>query len=370
MKGAELKSPPLPTTLQELGAWQVFADQLTEAGNRLGPYLAYDLSLGQEPTREQLTVFHKMSTRICKVPRQFYAAWMLGQVRALLFTRDASSGVDLLDGDALLTLRDLLPTPPLRHLERLVLAAGEYSMRRRWKAAMPYLPPSCRTLELHSWVQLTDNLPGMFEAIPAQIDVLRVVPRRELDPSVFVNDRFAWVDLRAVTLTPPLARSLAYALRMNSRVKVRVGTMEQRSALGRLGDRVVLGSPDDAALVEESPDGAVSLLERFSPEQLQLRHGIVTARSQLVRDLPEVHRLGKNSRGFGDTSSWVSDVVLKRTHEGWQIVVTGGPAAMPFFELNGVLVGSEPMPLKDGDRLTFDRRSFRFVSRCGERAGG
>lgn len=369
MKGAELSPPPLPTTVHELAAWQVFADQLTEQGNRLGPYLAYELSLGKKPTKEQLAAFHKLALRTCKVPRQFHAAWMLGQVRVLTVTRDPSRTLQTIDGDTLLTLRDLFPTPQLRQLERLVLAAGQFSIRRRWKVAMRSLPKTCRTLQLHAWVQNTGDVPAMIEGIPEQLEVLRVVPHLELDPTMFVSDRFAWVDLRAVTVTPQLARMLGYALRTQLRVKVRVGTVEQRSSLARLGERVVLGAPDDAALIEDAAGGASSLLERWTLEQLQQRYGIVSARAQVLRELPETYRLGKNSRGFGDTASWTSDAVITRNSEGWWVHATGAPGATPSFALNGARLGEEPVALKDGDRLTFNERSFRFVSRGGEPVG-
>ena len=371
MKGAELVTPPLPTTLQELGAWQVFADQLTEKGNRLGPYLAYELSLGSKPAKEQLTAFHKMALRICKVPKQLSAAWMLGQARVLTVTRDASRTVPLIDGDALLTLRDLLPTPPLRHLERLVVGASRYSMRRRWEAAMKYLPPSCRTLELHTWFHVSDDTPALIGAIPKQIEVLRFATLNEMDPAEMVNDRFEWIDLRSVLLTPDWAGSLAGALRATSRVKLRLGSLTEQRHLHRFGDRVVLGDADDAALVEEEGTRrAVCLLERMRPETLQLRYGVVSAQAQVLRELPEPFRLGKNSRGFGDTSSWGSDVVLTRTVEGWKIQATGGPEATPVFALNGQRLGEDVVPLKDGDRLSFNDRSFRFRARCGAPLGG
>jgi hypothetical protein len=85
--------------------------------------------------------------------------------------------------------------------------------------------------------------------------------------------------------------------------------------------------------------------------------------------LPEPFRLGKNSRGFGDTSSWSSDVVLTRTVEGWKIQATGGPEATPVFTLNGQRLGEDVVELKDGDRLAFSGRSFRFKSRCGDPLG-
>ena len=366
MKGAEVSTPPLPTSLRELGAWQVFADQLTEKGNRLGPYLAYELALGSKPTKEQLAVFHKMAQRICKVPKQFSATWMLGQVRVLTVTRDATRTLSLIDGDALLTLRDLLPTPPLRHLERLVLGASRYSMRRRWEAAMKYLPPSCRTMELHTWFHESADSPALLAAIPKQIEVLRFATLNEMDPAELLNDRFEWLDLRSILLTPDWAGSLAGALRTTSRVKLRVGCVTELRHLLRLGDRVVLGDTEDAALVEEEGlRRAVCLLERMRPEQLQLRYGVVSAHAQVERALPEPFRLGKNSRGFGDTASWTSDAVLTRTLDGWKIQVTGGPDATPVFALNGQRLGEEAVALKEGDRLSFDGRSFRFVSRCG-----
>ena len=49
-------APPFPSSLDELEPWQVYADQLLERSERLGSYLAYELSLGDEPTVAEVKV--------------------------------------------------------------------------------------------------------------------------------------------------------------------------------------------------------------------------------------------------------------------------------------------------------------------------
>jgi hypothetical protein len=361
MKAAEPSAPSLPVSREDLDAWQVYADQLTERGDRLGPYLAYELSLGAEPSEEQLTVFHKKALRICRVPRQFAATWVLGQVRGLTITRDRSKPVPWVSGDDLLTLRELLCTPQVRQLERLIVAAGGHSIRRRWESAMRQLPLLCRCFELHARSMDFDDAQAWLEGIPSQVEVLRLVPHYETSPASLVSDRLAWLDLRSVTLTPELSRSLESALRDTSRVKLRIGTVSRSSALARLGPRAVLGAPDDVALIEEAEDGAITLLERMSLEELQARYGIVTARAQLERGLLESYRLGKSSRGFGDTSSWTGDAIVFRTEGRWWIRATGAAESTPRFTLHGQTLSQGRTPLNDGDRLHLNGQPWRFV---------
>lgn len=358
--------PPFPRTLSGLDSWRVFADQLSEQGDRLGPYLAYELSLGAEPTKAQLLTFHKNALRVCRVPRLFSATWLLGQVRRLTVASNTSQPAAVIDGGDLPTLRDLFSTPGLQNLEEVVVAARGDSIGRRWHEAMARLPKSCLRFELHANRFSTEDAARVLDGIPEQVQVLRVLPRYGTDPAALVNDRFEWVDLRALVITPALGRSLAEALAATSRVRLRLGTLSQRSVLQSLS-RATVGDVDDAALIAEDPEGPLSLFERAGLETLQPRYGVVTAQAQLERRVPESFRLGKSSSGFDGTASWAGDAVISRAFGSWWVRAVPGVEAekSPTLSLRGEPVSHSPLKLGDGSSLAIDGRGWTFAEHLG-----
>lgn len=346
-------TPPFPTSLEELEPWQVFADQLIEQGDRLGPYLAYELSLGAQPTKEQLVAFQKRAQRVCRVPKPFTATWMLGHVRSLFLTRDSSKALPLLDGDSLPVLRDLFGTPPLANLEQLSFSARGDSIGRRWREAMLRLPKSCRRFELHASRFSADDAARVLDGIPPQVEVLRVLPWFGTDPSRLVSDRFEWVDLRPMVLTPACAESLASALAETKRVKLRLGTLNRCL----LGGRVVVGDLGDAAVVGDWATSVV-LLERQRLEVLQARHGVVTARPQVERSLEESFRLGRAFSALDDTAAWSGDAVITRAEGAWSVRGVG----VSSITLEGALLTPKPVPLADGAALVIAGRPWRFAA--------
>ncbi|MDP1829770.1 MAG: hypothetical protein Q8L48_41270 [Archangium sp.] len=367
MKAADPMLPPFPRTLADLDSWRVFADQLIERGDRLGPYLAWELSLGAEPSREQLHTFHKNALRLCRVPRLFSATWLLGQVRRLTVASNTSVPAAVIDGSDLPTLRELFSTRALQNLEELTVAARGDSIGRRWHEAMARLPKSCRRFELHANRFSAEDAARVLDGIPGQVEVLRVLPRYGTDPAALVSDRFEWVDLRAIVITPAIGRSLAAALAATSRVKLRLGTLSRRSVLTLL-NRTAVGDADDAALIAEDPEGPLSLFARAGLETLQPRYGVVTAQAQLERRLPESFRLGKSSTGFDETASWSGDAVISRSGASswWVRAVAGAETGKsPMLRLSGEPVSQSPVRLTHGTPLTVDGRVWTFAEHLG-----
>ena len=142
MRAAEVTAA-FPQSLQDLDAWHVFADQLIERGDKLGAYLAAELSLGPHSSREQLVAFQKRAQRVCTVPDTLSATWMLGHVRGV----SIAIGVG---ARAVTDLRSILEVPTSRNLEELSLGGRLYGQGTRWAAALRELPPSCRRCELRA----------------------------------------------------------------------------------------------------------------------------------------------------------------------------------------------------------------------------
>jgi hypothetical protein len=348
-------TPPFPTSVEQLAPWQVFADQLIERGDRLGPYLSYELSLGAQPTLEQRIGFGKRALRVCRVPRPFSATWMLGHVKALFLTPDRSRAMPLLDGGSLPALRDLFDTPALVNLEQLSFSAQGDSIGRRWREAMLRLPKSCRCFELYASRFTADDAARVIDGIPDQVEVLRVLPWFGTDPSRLVSDRFEWIDLRPMVLTQATAEALASALAATKRVKVRLGTLNRCT----LNERAVVGDLDDAALVGEG-SASVVLLERQRLEALQARDGVVPVRAQVERSLEESFRLGRAFSSLDDTSAWIGDAVISWSEGAWSIRGVGVSSVA----LDGAPLTPKPVPLADGASLVIGGRPWRFAERC------
>ena len=359
-------APPFPSSLDELGPWQVYADQLLERGERLGSYLAYELSLGDQPTEAELTSFHKQGLRACRVPRTFEAAWTLGHVRSLSIPgRDRGRtvmmrhrGSAVLDGSALPVLRDLFRTPALSQLEQLTVIVRGESIGRRWHEAMKQLPATCQRFMVHASGFKGDDAKRVLAGIPEQVKTLRFSARLGTEPASLVSDQFEWVDLREVIATPELAVKLTRALELHPRTRLRLGTVSDGEVLARLGARAVVGGQGDARLVNEQT-GAVVLFERASLESLQRRYGVVTARAQVARRLPE---------SFGVTSvdsllyarSWIGSVLARRADGSWWI---RAEEDAPALALDSGPLGHEPVALRDGARLRINDQPWRFVER-------
>jgi hypothetical protein len=356
--------PPFPTSLAELAPWRVYADQLLERGERLGTYLAYELSLGDEPTEAELTSFHKQGLRACRVPRSFEAAWTLGHARTLTIPpRDRGRtmmmrhrGSPVLDGEALPLLRDSFRTPALALLEQLTVTVRGESIGRRWHEAMKFLPASCRRFMVHASAFKEDDPKRVLAGIPEQVKTLRLSTRLGTDPASLISDQFEWVDLRELIITPELAVKLGRALERNPRVKLRLGTVADGEVLTRLGERAVVGGEGDARLVNEKT-GAVVLFERASLDSLQRRYGVVAIRAQVGRTLPE---------SFGVTSvdslvyarSWIGSVLARRANGSWWI---RAEEDAPRLALERRPLGREPVELPNAARVFIDDQPWRFA---------
>ncbi|MDP2273661.1 MAG: hypothetical protein Q8N23_23100 [Archangium sp.] len=356
MKAAEV-TPGFPRSLQDLDAWHVFADQLIERGDKLGAYIAAELSLGPHSSREQSVAFQKRAQRVCSVPGTLSATWMLGHVRGLTLIGQ--------EGRALTDLRSVLEVPTSQNLEQLSVGGRSYIQGRRWAAALRQLPPSCRRCEILTSYMNADVAQRLLELLPSQLDVLRLTPRHGMNPAPFISDRFEWVDLRGSVITPELASAISVALAATSRVRLLIGRVRHRSVLGELLGRSSLGTEEDAALVEEGGTGGMALLPRVPLEILQSQFGFVTARDQLLRGQVETWGLDRLLSNVTNTVRWAGDAVLSRVAGAWSIRATREGIEVPAMSVDGVAVGIEAVPLVEGSRLMLDGQPWRFVRQAG-----
>lgn len=353
-------TPPFPTTLAELAPWRVYADQLLERGERLGSYLSSELSLGDAPSKDQLTSLHKQALRVCRVAKTFEATWLLGHVRTLtVIARPQglllSRAPPEVSDDALLGLRDLFRKASAGHLQELTVTVSNGSIGSTWNGAMSHLPSTCATLRMDA-VRLTSfGAAKVLEGIPPWVETLRLARNVSAEPWKLIDDRFSWVDLREYTLSRQSAGELLRLLERNLRLKVRLGSVTDGALLRDLGERAELGTADDARLVNERT-GGVMLLERATLNSLQRRYGVVTVFAQLGRLLPEAFGV-RAFQGQLDASAWLGSAIVRRADGTWSIrAEKDGPR----IALESGPLDETPVPLAHGSRVFFDDQPWRF----------
>ncbi|MFT3709011.1 MAG: hypothetical protein QM817_15295 [Archangium sp.] len=358
--------PPFPTSLEQLAAWQVWADQRIEAGDKLGALISADLALGTNPSAERLVAFRHFARSVLRIPRVFEGVWFLGHVRHLAVkvrggARLVRGARPVIDGGELLTLRDTLSTAALANLESLELTVRPDGLSRRWREAAARLPPTCRTLVLHADTYASGDAELLLSRLPASLVRLRLVPGWMPVLEEFVSDRLEVLDLRSVRLTESRAKQLASFMHATRRVRLVLGDVS--TALEDLGPRISVGEPGDARLIDDS-SGSIRLLERSPGWALQRRFGVISALAQLERRVPEIWGVGTNAQAIG----WAGDTFTRHVDGSWS--VRQRPTAhesFPAVLVDGAPPAEQIVPLANGARVVIEGKAWRFSS--AQRAG-
>jgi hypothetical protein len=247
-------------------------------------------------------------------------------------------------------------------------------MDRRWGEVMRQLPASCTRVGVTAFQYFwtINDVKHFLETLPPQVRRLECGTRDRWAAPYLVDARFEELDLRRITVDLALAQELAQQLELNQPVRVRLGSVRGRDALERLRPWARLGGSGDAALVHEG-SGAIQLLPRVDLERLQRRNGVITARAQLQRVVPEAHgfelRDGLMRVIHGDqlvrhgNGHWTARV---RPFDRDSIPADADVA--DFFpelplSIDGAPVGLEPVPLRNDARIELAGQPYRFVER-------
>lgn len=360
-----MHSPPLPRQLSDLHSWHVHADHLLEGGEAaLGEFIAHDLTLSS-PTKPELRAFHERAKHVCRLSRELEVGWLLGYAKTLTVTArnprvrmSRSTELPSMTDHALVQLKALLARPALSMLEQVSLSLSR-PPHPPLIGVLAALPPTCHTVEIAA-NGFSNDAHTLLGLLPPQVEVLRPFTRYGADLSNFIGDSVRWVDLRLAPLHSKNIDLLERALQAHPSVQVRLGDVSDARLLERLAGRCTVGGPDDAALIDEA-SGAVVIIERAPLEALQRRFGVIAARAQLTRSLPEWFDVSESPTGV-HCRSFGGSALLRRGDGSWW--VRNEPqewARAPMLALEGEPLGTGPaVPLVEGARLQVGVRRFRF----------
>lgn len=307
-----MEAPPLPSTAAELDRWSVYADALLSAASELGTLIALDLALGEAPTGEQLVPFHRLANRLCRNRTVTSAEWVVGHARTLIVRGPPGpSKTDRrtpapISHQELAEAANLIQRPEYQRLEALRFFGRLGEHGRMWKRLVAGLPRSCRRIECGA--PGTSGVATTLSQLPEQITEL-TIEHRDLE-LLEASKTLATLELRW-----PLDTGDAEALlRLPSSVSIVANGCVDHETRAALGGRVAFGRPGDLVLIEQHT-GATTVIGPATLAQLQARFGIISAKAQLARSLPESWEL--LALGSGCLRSFFGGSTFVRRFHRW-----------------------------------------------------
>ena len=363
--------PPdrLPTSVNDLDEWSVYADFLQTRGDPRGERIAYELALPAEPEPAALRVFHTLASDARRFPVGVQAAVSLGHVRALMLR--ASPGPRLshgvygpLDG-TLAWVRDFFLDPEAALVEELhfVYVPGDHIAH--WKRLFAALPRRCSRVDVFLRVPIgAPDIAALISLLPEQVREVTIAwadSRRPTAASVetalpFIDDRFELVD--ASSMMASLAQ-IRERLEASKHVRIRIATTTETS----LPSRIDVGRPGDAALTNPSTL-AIGTIPRWPLLDLQRRYGVLPIRTQLARQIAESYTIGVGAGG--DLRVGLGGGDLVRRGDRWTV---RGDEERPLWKNGTLLAANAVEPLEDGDRLRFDHNTSEWTFRPSYEVG-
>ncbi len=354
-----MEAPPLPSTVAELDQWSVYADALLERADPFGDFLRLDLALPASPTTSELDAFHAVTVRRCRDRLFASSEWLLGMARTLIVRADVRRRVmsrtvpPLWAGpEALADAADLVRRPHFARLEALRIALASPSLGRFWTRLVNRLPPSCRRLELDTRLFNPDELQAVATQLPDRFSELRLT---SFSDAVLerLGPRLTTLELACAVEEAELRR----LDRLAPRCEVIVHGVATDACLS--SPRVRLGRPGDGVFT--SPEtGAACVLSRTTLDVLQRSFGVVGARAQLSRTVPEAWWLRTVPVGVGLEAApgLGSSDVMRHPDGSWTI--SSARNANTRIEVDRGTTSTGPTPLLEGMRVHFSAQPWRF----------
>lgn len=329
---AALRPARLPRTEDELAAWSVYADALSEQGDRLGDQIQRDLAIDADPPPGTLEDFHATA----RYPRDGEALrliWRLAHLREVHVDARANHG-------ALARLAELIASPRGRVLEALAVPAiaATPADRDHWARLYAALPPSCTRVELGPLRAGPGAFAEHVARCPPHVRTLRL-PFEPVSPeaAAAIDDRFDVVEL--ARLSPDSAPTVLGALARARHVRV---VVDEIAELALDHPRIALG---DAGWIQPA-QRAAGTFPRVDPALAQRAQGLLPIRVALRDDQPVTYYDVRIEAGRArlEASATPAGKLVRR---GATCYVRGGTATV-----DGVPVRAGTLaPLRDGARV-------------------
>lgn len=349
----------------------MYADHLLTRGDPKGERLARELAVPATPTPEQLAAFRATAPRRGVQPHAAVAlAWCLDHVRTLALRPERSPvmsrrwHVNAPSAGALASTHDLLRAPTLARLEELQLplpARLDTDVRKLFGR----LPPSCSRISLWWSAPTPAMLDDLVAMLPPHVRDLRLSGLQVGDVAHLATLRFDRIELPGAPPEDVLA--LWPILDAQPHLELVVHRIHARfHARSRLGDAADAGLVD----LQDRPgrhlaanpsrliavDGPLAhVIPRRSLLELQDRFGVIPARAQVTRALPQHHQVVVGHYPPGHDAPAIQ---LARRGDAWTV------RSLIDFALDGVAIAANQIvPLPDGSQLGVDGWRARFFAR-------
>jgi hypothetical protein len=338
-----VEPPQLPRSVEDLDEWSVYADHLLTIGDPRGEGLASELALPAEPMPDQIAEFQARAHRPSTPHAYVAVTWCLDHVRTLELRSARSERLTRQlrlvgpPNGALAQATSLLRSPALSRLEELVIPVPgiiDHYYRRMFAA----VPATCERATVWFGEPTPALVDDVFGMLPANVRELTLLGSSNYVATRALAGRFDVVTFPAARIED---RELWSVLDGAPNVTLRL-----HRARAQLHPRVILGEPGDAGLLDREGNGRV--LQRPSLLRLQERFGVVPARAQVTRSLPEHYQVS------GDG---LPALQLARRGTAWTV------RSLTDFAVDGVEVAANDIvPLPDGAEISSDRGPTRFLS--------
>lgn len=354
-----MEPPRLPTIVDELDPWRVYADALLEREEPLGHFLSLDLSLGDRPPAEALQDFRAKAARRCRSRTFTGVEWMLGMARTLIVRPDLRTRKMTharppwwVAPEALAEAADLVRRPAFSRLRALRLALGPRSLGKFLTRLFDRLPPSCTRLELDAERIGPDEQRQIAAALPSRFSELRLT---SFDEAVLerLGPTLTFLELGCTLGADELGRLEQLVPRAQL-----VAAGASSSAVN--GSRLRLGWHGDGAFVELE-SGATCVLRRTSVDLLQRTFGTLGVHAQLTRAIPETWSMRTSPVGVGleAVPFFGGSDVMRHADGAWS--VSAARNANTRIAVEDAEDATGPVPITEGSVVRFGSQRWRFA---------
>ena len=253
---------------------------------------------------------------------------MLGMARTLIVRPDTGDVISRWRGPRCVTdqqlkqAAQLVLQPEFARLEAVRLVLGPPSLGRSFDRLMYRLPASCIRLELETDGLNAEALRKVANALPKRFSELRLgVP----DQAILERLGNKLLSLELTTAVGP-DQVTRLADLVPKGMQLIVGGISSAACLEFGGARLRLGRSGDAVLTDQRT-GEACVLRRTSAELLQRRFGVLGARAQLGRGIPEKWSIRDAATGVGiEAIPSGANNVMRHSDGNWTLAESSNSA--------------------------------------------